>query len=41
MALDAHNSRVTSKDPNRVGEIVDKAALAKLLPRFPVTLAQA
>jgi methyl-accepting chemotaxis protein len=36
VALDAHNSPVTAEDPNRVSEIVDKDALAKLLPRFPV-----
>ena len=36
VALDAHNGPVDAKDSNRVGEIVDKAALAKLLPSFPV-----
>ena len=36
VALDAHNAPVNSQDSNRVGEIVDKAALAKLLPSFPV-----
>jgi methyl-accepting chemotaxis protein len=36
VALDAHTAPVNAKDPNRVGEIVDKAALAKLLPSFPV-----
>jgi methyl-accepting chemotaxis protein len=36
VALDAHNAPVTAKDENRVGEIVDKVALAKMLPRFPV-----
>jgi methyl-accepting chemotaxis protein len=36
VALDAHTAPVTSKDGNRVGEIVDKVALAKMLPRFPV-----
>jgi methyl-accepting chemotaxis protein len=39
VALDAHNASgrpVTAKDPNRVAEMADKAALVRLLPRFPV-----
>src|SRR5689334_11079054 len=36
VGLDAHIGHVTPSDANRVGELADKAALAKLLPRFPL-----
>ena len=32
----AHGSHITAQDPNRVAEMVDKAALDRMLPRFPV-----